>query len=191
MVFGLLPHDFDRVKFRTVGRQVHQQQAMIDQPIVELFRVDAVMNGGVVQHDDRQRQPWCALGDTVDQCHDGVAADGLRVQIMPEVPRGIVQRAHDIDPLAREAGICRVWFAFRVPSTLHVGDIAETAFVQIKQADFAGARGFLTLFQVDAGRFEPLPAASFFKDSRVRVNARPRARKPADKRSRLKSGASG
>jgi hypothetical protein len=55
MIFGLLPHDFDRVKFWAVGRQVHQHQSMIDQPVVELFRIDAVMDRGVVQHDNRQR----------------------------------------------------------------------------------------------------------------------------------------
>jgi hypothetical protein len=110
---------------------------------------------------------------------------------MPEAPRGIIQGAHDIHPLAREAGIGRVRFALGVPGALHVGNRAKAAFVQVKQTELAGTGGCLAVFQVDAGGLELDRTPAFFKDSRVRVNARPRARKPADKRSRLKSGACG
>jgi hypothetical protein len=48
--------------------------------------------------------------------------------------------------MAREAGICRVRFALGIPGPLHVGESAEAAFIQIKQADFAGVRGYLALF---------------------------------------------
>jgi hypothetical protein len=87
-----------------------------------------------------------ALGDTVDELDDGVAADGLRVHLMPVVPRDIVQGARNIHSMAREAGICRVRFAFGIPGTLHVGNRAETAFVQIKQAELVRPRGYLALF---------------------------------------------
>ncbi len=45
---------------------MHQHQAMIDQPVVEFFRVNAMMDRGIVQHDNRQRHLLLALGETVD-----------------------------------------------------------------------------------------------------------------------------
>jgi hypothetical protein len=41
-------------------------QVIIDQPVVEFFLIDTMMDGGVVQHDNRERHPLLALGDTVD-----------------------------------------------------------------------------------------------------------------------------
>jgi hypothetical protein len=84
-----------------------------------------------------------------------------------------------------------VRLALGIPGPLHVGNRAEAAFVQVKQTDFAGTGGFLAVFQVDAGGLELDRAAAFFKDSRERVNDSPLVRKPADNRSRLKSGACG
>lgn len=191
MVFDVLPNDFNRIQLRAVGRQVHQHQTVVNQPVIEFLRIDVVMERGIVQNHKRQRHPLFAVGNTVDQSDDGLAADRVGMQLMPQLPAGIVQRAHRIHPLAREASIRRVRFALGIPRALDVGDVGETAFIQIKQADLAGTRGILAVFQIDAGGVEAFRAASFFNDSRVRVNDSPRARKPADRRSKLKSDASG
>jgi hypothetical protein len=92
------------------------------------------MDGGIVQHHNRQRHPLLALCDTVDQFHDGFAPEGRCVHIMPYPPVGVIQSAHDMHPFAREAGIGRVRFALGRPCPLDVGNSGETAFVPIKPA---------------------------------------------------------
>jgi len=45
----VLPQDLEGVEFQFVERQVHERQAVFDQPFVQFSRVDVVSVGTVIQ----------------------------------------------------------------------------------------------------------------------------------------------
>jgi hypothetical protein len=163
MVLGVLPDDFDRVQLRTIGWEMEQNQTMLDQPFVQLFSVDVVVDAGIVQHHHRQWHPLFTPGNTVDQIDDRRAFDRLAVKIIPELAAGIVQRTDHVHALFGNAGVRRVWDALGRPRPLHVRNVGEPAFIQVKQADLALSGGVLKLFQVFLSGREAFRVAFFLK----------------------------
>jgi hypothetical protein len=93
-----------------------------------------MVDPGIIQYDQGQRHPLLALGDTVNQHSNGIAFDRLPMQVIPELAGGIVQGTDNVHALSCDTGIRHMGLAFRVPSSLHIGDIEKTALVQAKQA---------------------------------------------------------
>jgi hypothetical protein len=191
MVLKVLPDNLNEVEFGAVRRQMHQHQAMFDQPFVQFFGVDVVMDLSIVQHDQRQRHPLVAFCDAVDQGDYGITLDGLAVQVVPHRAGNVVQRADHVDPRPWRTGIGGMGLAFGRPSPLYIGYRAEAALVQVKQAQFACPGRVLATLEVGVCGLELVRAAFFFNDSRVRVKDRPRFFSPFAKQSRLNGGASG
>src|SRR5512143_1889173 len=191
VVFGVLPNHLDQVQLRTIRRQGHQDQPVIDQPSRPLLRVDRMVHGGVVQHHQGQGFRPVPAGDPVDQVDDVLPPDRLVVHGMPQLARGIVPSPHDIGPLAAHPGLGFVGLAFGRPGPLHVRDVGEAAFIQVEQPDPPLARRRPAAPQGVLGGGKPLRAALFLSDRRVRFHDNPRAFRPAANRSRLKPGAAG
>jgi hypothetical protein len=191
MVLQVLPDDLDGVEFRAVRRQVHQHQAVPDQPFVQFFGVDVVMGAGIVQDDQCQGHPLLTLGDSVDQGDHGIAPDGLAVQVVPDRAGGVVQCTDHVDPHPGRTGIRRMGLAFGRPCPLHTGYRAEAALVQVEQAQLARPCRVLATPEVGLCGLEPVGAAFFFNDSRVRLKDSPRFFSPLARQSRLNGGASG
>ncbi len=55
VVLGVPPDNLDQIQFRAVGRQMHQDQPMVDQPILQFLRINIMVHGGVFQHHQRER----------------------------------------------------------------------------------------------------------------------------------------
>jgi hypothetical protein len=191
MVFQVLPHDFNGVEFRAVWRQVHQHQAVLDQPFVQFCGVDVVMGAGIVQDDQGQGHPLLTLGYPVNQGHDRVALDGSAIQVVPDRAAGPVQRADHVHPRPGRGGIRHMGLTLGRPRPLHVGHVAEAALVQVEQAQLAFPGRVLATLEVGLGDLELVGATFFFSVSRVRLKVSPRFLRWTDKQSRLKGGASG
>jgi hypothetical protein len=161
MVLQVLPDDLNGVEFRAVRRQVHQHQAVFDQPFVQFFGVDVVMGAGIVQHRQRQRHPLAAPCDAVDQGDHGITLDGRAVQVVPNSPGGVVQRTDHVHPRPGRTGVGDMGLAFGRPSPLHVGYRAETALVQVKQAQFACPGCILATLKVGLCGLERVGTAFF------------------------------
>ena len=52
MVLGLFPQDFDHIEFRAIGRQKDKGGFVIDKPTLSDFVINAVMDSGIVEHDE-------------------------------------------------------------------------------------------------------------------------------------------
>jgi len=161
MVLQVFPDNLDGVEFWAVRRQVHQHQAVFDQPFVQFFRIDVVMGSGIAQHDQCHRHPFVTPCDTVDQGDHGIALDGLAVQVVPDRAGGVVQRADHVDPRPWRTGVRRMGLAFGRPGPLHVGDRAEAALIQVKQAQFARPGRVLATLEVGVCGLERVGAAFF------------------------------
>lgn len=191
MVLQVFPNDFDQVEFWAVRRQVHQHQAVLDQPSVQYVGVDVVMGPGIVQDDQGQRHPLLTLGDAVNQGDYGIALDGFGVQVVPDRAGGVVQCADHVHPRPGRTGIRRVGLPLGRPRPLHVGDGGKTALVEVEKAQLARPGRRLATLEVGLCGLELVGAAFFFSVSRVRVKDRPRLFRWAAKLSRLNVGASG
>src|SRR5216684_4076650 len=55
VILGVLPDDFDQVQLGAVWRQIEEHHAMFDEPAVDRFLIDVVMNRGVVEHHHRHQ----------------------------------------------------------------------------------------------------------------------------------------
>jgi len=152
VVLGLLPEDFDRIEFQAVRRQMHHYQTVVDHPVIELFLVNAMMNPGVIQHDQGQWQVLLAPSDTVEQLNGSATVDGLLVQVMPNLTSRPIQCTHDIHSPTGNAGIGNVMFAFRSAYSLYVGDIEKATLIQIEHADFALTGHLLAPFKFAASK---------------------------------------
>lgn len=161
MVLQVFPDDLNGVEFRAVRRQVHQYQAVLYQPFVPFVGVNVVMDAGIVQDDHRQGHPRLTPGNAVNQGDHGIALDRVAVQVVPDRAGSVVQGADHVHPRPGCTGVGGMGLAFRRPCPLHVGYRAETALVQIEQAQLACPGGILTALEVDLCGLEPVGAAFF------------------------------
>ena len=48
VVFGVFPDNLDQIQLWAIGRQMEQHRTMLDEPAIERFLIDVMMNLGVV-----------------------------------------------------------------------------------------------------------------------------------------------
>lgn len=191
VVFGMLPEDFDQVEFRAVGREMHKQEAMLDEPAIDDCRVDVEMDRGIVQDQDRPFLWIGSLCQAVDETDDIFPADGVVADLEMQLRPGIVQGAKHIGPLSSQTGIGRMRLPQGRPAALDIGQAGKAGFVKMQQVDQPVPGALLDVGQGVANALEARIIPLFFSDSRVRLKDSPRALRPTESRSRLKAGAEG
>src|SRR6202140_3786608 len=71
VILCVLPDDFDQVQLGTVWRQIEEHHAMFDEPAVDRFLIDVVMNRGVVKPHPRHQSGLSFLRDLIKELNDG------------------------------------------------------------------------------------------------------------------------
>ena len=67
VILSMLPDDFDQVQLGTVCRRIEEHHAMFDEPAVDRFLIDVVMNRGVVEHHHRHQTGLSFLRDVIKE----------------------------------------------------------------------------------------------------------------------------
>lgn len=177
VILELFPDDLDEIQFGTVGREIDEKCAMVDQPPVQDVIGDVVMSTRIVE-DDQSRASRIALTDhLVEEGNDTLAVDragmcggtefvGTEVQCTQHGARAVPGRFRCMRlPQGR-------------PGSLHRWRSAERRLVEIDQPDDSGTRspaGFVQRSLLD-GKFFLGPF--FLSEKRVLLNDKPRLMSP-------------
>lgn len=126
---------------------------MRHQPPIPSFRIEVVVNGGMVQHHERQR--GLGLGcQAIDKLDDGLPLDRFRRQRGVDLAGRIVQGTNRVHPMSGATGVGEMRLAFRDQARGTFSAVAKPDSSRKTRRDGTGQCRLLGVAQVGARRLE-------------------------------------